>query len=314
MKPRANVLSGLGIERCSDARDDLEWIRRRLDDPNAAFVPVFRSQNLIEVATDSIRLRLLRVNDLPAPAPPVEEAIFLGTLGKRPLFALGIDEAQARLLADDGRKFKDLRWLVPLLDGEDAAVGAYARAICYWHYRHRYCGICGAPNASRSGGFRLRCSGCGKDQFPRVDPAIIVAVGHGDRLLLGRQAAWDRGRYSTLAGFVEPGEALEDAVVREVNEEAGVSVVRCEYHSSQPWPFPSSLMLGFLAEAGDDAIRVGAELEDARWFEADDIRTGLRSGDLRLPPHASISFRLIEHWLKRRAGVELSQWKTDKGW
>jgi NAD+ diphosphatase len=140
--------------------------------------------------------------------------------------------------------------------------------------------------------------------FPRVDPAIIVIVGDGDRCLLGRQASWNPTRWSTLAGFVEPGESLEDAVRREVFEEAGVRVGDCAYHSSQPWPFPSSLMLGFVAQASDATIRVGAELADARWFSVGDLVDGFADGSLTLPPRLSVSRELIAHWL-REHGVDL---------
>lgn len=310
----ANVLAGLEIERCSDARDDLDWIGARLREPDATFVPVFRGRNLVARGGDSVELPTLGSADLPVELPAPEDAIFLGRLHGRATFAVALNEDQAGALSDRDREFRDLRWIVPVLDGTAAAVGAYARAICYWHYRHRYCGVCGGRTQLRSGGFRLTCGRCGKDHFPRVDPAIIVAVSHGERLLLGRQAAWDAGRYSTLAGFVEPGESLEDAVRREVAEESGIALARCDYHSSQPWPFPSSLMLGFLAEAAGVDIRVGEELEDAAWFTVEALRDGLASGRLRLPPHASISFRLIEHWLARTHGIALTEWKTDRGW
>ena len=135
---------------------------------------------------------------------------------------------------------------------------------------------------------------CGQQSFPRIDPAIIVLITDGERALLGRQASWPAGRFSTLAGFVEPGESLEDAVTREMYEEAGISVTDIRYHSSQPWPFPSSLMLGFTARALNNVIALNdAELEDARWFS----RAAVLRGEVGLPPPTSVSFRLIEHWL-----------------
>jgi NAD+ diphosphatase len=153
----------------------------------------------------------------------------------------------------------------------------------------------GAKTVPAKGGHVLVCTNpaCRHEQFPRIDPAIIVLVSDEGRALLGRQASWPVGRYSTIAGFVEPGESLEDAVAREVLEETGVKVDRIEYHSSQPWPFPSSLMLGFTAHAVSDEVHLrDQELEDARWF----TRTDLASGSPLLPPRQSISFRLIEHW------------------
>jgi NAD+ diphosphatase len=154
-------------------------------------------------------------------------------------------------------------------------------------------------------GFIRRCTNaeCDRQHFPRTDPAIIVLVTHGDRALLGRQAKWDATWYSVLAGFVEPGESLEQAVRREVKEEAGITVGEVRYDSSQPWPFPSSLMIGFTAEALDDDIRIGDdELEDARWFTRADVDAGLEAGELRLSPRISISRHLIESW--RLAGVD----------
>jgi len=154
---------------------------------------------------------------------------------------------------------------------------AYARALVSWRRRHHYCGSCGTATVSRSAGHVRVCpdQGCGDEQFPRLDPAVIVLVSDGARALLGRQKAWPPGRYSTIAGFVEPGESLEDAVLREVLEETGVAVRECRYHSSQPWPFPSSLMLGFTAEADAAAVpRADDELEDVRWFTREDVAAG----------------------------------------
>jgi NAD+ diphosphatase len=169
--------------------------------------------------------------------------------------------------------------------------------------------VCGAPVVVVTAGHRARCTNpdCAIEHFPRVDPAMIVIVSYGDACLLGRQATWPERRYSTLAGFVEPGESLEDTVRREVFEEAGVRVGDCAYHSSQPWPFPASLMVGFTAEAVDPTIRLGGELAEARWFTADDIVRGLAERTLGLSPPVSVSFRLIEHWMRENAGVELRE-------
>lgn len=159
----------------------------------------------------------------------------------------------------------------------------------------------------------MRCTSatCGAEHFPRLDPAIIVLVTDGERALLGRQAAWPEGRYSTIAGFVEPGESLEDAVAREVLEETGVTVIDPVYHSSQPWPFPSSLMIGFTAfAAGDSEPRADEELEDVRWFSREDIAAGVPA----LPPPQSVSFRLIEDWYDARTSLPLRQTQGLKPW
>jgi len=187
----------------------------------------------------------------------------------------------------------------------------------FWRNQHRYCGHCGAPTRSSSAGHVLQCSSpdCGFQQFPRLDPAIIVLVRHGERALLGRQSSWPIGRYSTIAGFVEPGESLEDAVIREVREETGIVVSRAHYHSSQPWPFPSSLMLGFMADAATTAIECAdEELEEARWFTRADIEAAQNSAEPVLPPPQSISYHLIESWHDDGAGRPLAQIMKDRHW
>jgi len=172
--------------------------------------------------------------------------------------------------------------------------------MMHWHARHRFCGVCGESAEPRDAGHVRACTSpaCGAIHFPRTDPAVIVLVTRGDRTLLGRQPVWDAGRYSTLAGFVEPGESLEDAVAREVHEETGVRLSSVRYHSSQPWPFPSSLMVGFTAEAASDEITIDPdELEDARWFTRDEIRREMDAGTFLLPSEISIAYRLIAEWL-----------------
>jgi NAD+ diphosphatase len=194
-------------------------------------------------------------------------------------------------------RFEELRPLSALLPAAEAGLLAYVRALAVWRARSRHCGLCGARTVPIRAGHCLVCSNpaCAEEFFPRIDPAIIVLVCDGERALLGRQASWPPRRYSTIAGFVEQGESLEDAVAREVEEETGVRIVSASYDSSQPWPFPSSLMLGFRAQAAPGSVvRVGGELEDARWF----TRAQLTSGEALAPPSHSISWRLISGWLE----------------
>jgi len=194
-------------------------------------------------------------------------------------------------------RYEELRPLSALLPADEAGLLAYARALAVWRARTRHCGVCGAPTAPIRAGHCLVCNNhaCAEEFFPRIDPAIIVLVCDGERALLGRQASWPPRRYSTIAGFVEPGESLEDAVAREVEEETGVRIVSARYDSSQPWPFPSSLMLGFQAHAAPGSpVRLSAELEDARWF----TRAQLAAGEALAPPSHSISWRLISGWLE----------------
>ena len=203
----------------------------------------------------------------------------------------------------DGAIPLDLREIGPLVDARDGSLLALARAITYWHNHNPFCSACGSPTISIQGGFARRCTSgkCDRQHFPRTDPAVIMLVTRpgpaGGLCLLGRQAAWPEGRFSTLAGFVEPGETLEGAVAREVYEETGVRITDVRYQSSQPWPFPASLMLGFRARAVSAEISLNdEELQDARWFTRDEV---LRFEELgfQLPRGGSISRWLVSAWL-----------------
>jgi NAD+ diphosphatase len=290
---RRNVLSGPYLDRNAPLRTDPEGLARALADPSSRWVPLCANRNLV-TATDPMRALTLPLADLPAAGLDPQELVLLGRRGPVALFAGEGAETVVSVIAP-GARLEDLRGLVAMLPQEDAGLLAYARALLTWRHRHRFCGICGSPTAAARAGQVRVCSNsnCRHEAFPRLDPAVIVLVSDGDQVLLGRQASWPAGRYSTIAGFVEPGESLEDAVEREVQEETGVKVDRIEYHSSQPWPFPSSLMVGFKARAlGREIERRDLELEDARWFS----RAQIAAGTPLLPLRQSISFRLIEDW------------------
>jgi NAD+ diphosphatase len=197
--------------------------------------------------------------------------------------------------------FRNLRDVGALLSARDASLMAYARAISYWHQGHRFCGSCGSPTVSAEAGHLRVCTSqlCGEQHFPRTDPAVIVRVASrdGSRCLMARKSFWPGRMHSVIAGFVEPGESLEMAVVREVAEETGIHARNIHYFSSQPWPFPRSLMLGFTAEATDEAIHLNdGELDAAGWFSREEILRGLRDGTFDVPTSVSISHRLIEAW------------------
>jgi NAD+ diphosphatase len=180
---------------------------------------------------------------------------------------------------------------------------AYARGLMHWHARHRFCGVCGSPTESAEAGHVRRCTNpaCAAMHFPRTDPAVIVLVTDGSRALLGRQKSWPPGMHSVLAGFVEPGESLEDTVRREVHEETGIVVDEITYHSSQPWPFPSSIMLGFTARAATTALHVDPdELESAAWFEREFLLNSPENESFKLSRRDSIARRLIDDWLADR--------------
>lgn len=201
--------------------------------------------------------------------------------------------------------FVDLRAVGPLVGRADGAVMAYARGLMYWQRRHRFCGVCGSACIAAQAGHVRRCANpeCAADHFPRTDPAVIVLVTRGDRCLLGRQRHWRPGMHSTLAGFVEPGESLEEAVIREVREESGAVLRDPIYQSSQPWPFPASLMLGFRAEAESLALDVNRrELDDAGWYARGWLRASPEDDGFRLPRRDSIARRLIDDWLAEDDG------------
>ena len=229
-------------------------------------------------------------------------AVLLGLDGDgRAWFALAADTVE--VAASGAPTRVDLRTAAATWPLREATAFAQARAVLHWRARHRFCGACGGALDYERAGWLGRCMQCGLEHYPRTDPAVIVAVSDGARLLLGRQASWPARRYSTLAGFVEPGETLEQTIVREVFEESGVRVRACRYLASQPWPFPSSLMLGFMAEAEPDEPRPNdEELEDARWFTRDEVGAALRGetrdAGLLLSPRLSISRWLVECWYR----------------
>jgi NAD+ diphosphatase len=308
---RRNIFAGPYLDRTAHLRAAPAWFAAALADSQSRVVPVWKSRSLIDTG-EAPRAVFIGLDSLPAEKRSGAELILLGSFAGRSLFAVEFQSEQAPELAPNAR-FEDLRMMASLLPADEAGVLAYARAMISWRAQHRFCGVCGHPTQPIKGGHVLICTNpaCQHEQFPRTDPAVIVLVSDGERALLGRQAAWPAGRYSTIAGFVEPGESLEDAVIREVFEETGISVDAVEYHSSQPWPFPASLMLGFTAHAASTEImRRDDELEDARWFTREDIASGFP----KVPPGVSISFRLIEHWFDAAGGPRLRDLQGANTW
>jgi NAD+ diphosphatase len=281
-----NTFTGAALDRAGDRRADDGWVAAQRADPAARAVVAGRD-GVHVTSGEPTRLALV----------PLEEAgdaepLLLGLDERGPVFAAEGDRSRLTLLG--------LREAAAALPQADGGLAAYAAALLNWHRRHRFCANCGAPTEVREGGHVRRCPSCGAEHHPRTDPVVIMLVLRGDDVLLGRQATWPFGRYSALAGFVEPGESLEEAVAREVLEESGVRIGAPRYVSSQPWPFPASLMLGFVApwEAGEPQIG-DEELEDARWFSREEVEAAVRGqGALRLPPPMAIARRLIDGWLE----------------
>jgi NAD+ diphosphatase len=300
MTSPGNYFAGNYLDRRAEERATEQWLAAARADPDTRYIALHGTATLMQPDESgaATRIAFLTHDDPRVANASPENLMLLGWFRGLRCVMVELDpdtpeSAQADLAR--GESFAELRPLALNLEPDDAGLLAYARALTIWRGNHRYCGRCGSPTVATRAGHARRCSRCDHESFPRIDPAIIVLVRNGERALLGRQPSWPPKRYSTIAGFVEPGESLEDAVRREVREETAIEVTAVHYHSSQPWPFPSALMLGFIAD-GLDATPVtqDAELEDAQWF----TREQVHSGEILLPPPESISRRLIEHWLK----------------
>jgi NAD+ diphosphatase len=306
MRP-SNLFASGHLDRAHHLRAEPTALASALANPGARAVVVWRSRSLV-LGGEAPQPALLPLADLGSllEREDVRDALVLLGIdeGHVPYFAVDIsplDEPLAEVALRECGELLDLRQIGGLLDQRSGSLLAYARAMATWHRRHRFCGSCGARTEIRHGGHLRSCTaeGCDLEQFPRSDPAVIMLVyDESERCLLGRQSSWPGGVFSTLAGFVEPGESLEDAVAREVFEEVGIRVLDAAYHSSQPWPFPTSLMLGFFARAEHGDPRLDpAELESARWFGRDELHALIASREVRLPPRVSIARRLIDDWL-----------------
>jgi NAD+ diphosphatase len=313
LRSRSNTFARLELDRFAESRGDTDWVEARLSAAHTRFL-LLRDDGRALVTADAAALRELDASERNRFAGDAEPS-YLGHAEGVDRFLVRLDAARADTVADAlGAAFVTLRQAGGAWPPFEAGLFAYALGLANWQARTRFCAACGAPVRLQAAGHRARCTSaeCGIEHFPRTDPAIIVIVGYKDACLLGRMTRLAPGRFTTLAGFVEPGEALEEAVRREVFEEAGVRVAHSDYHSSQPWPFPASIMIGFTAEAEDPRIIVGPELAEARWFTAEQLIAGLDARTLVLPPRLSIAYRLIEHWLRQRAGVELDSVANDE--
>lgn len=275
------------VDRSADRRADDGWLARAYDDPGTRVLRL--SGGAVAVLGEP---SVLDLDTRPDVAPASR-------------FFLGLDEESVAYFAvtvgspppDDGT-YRGLRDIGALLGDRDVGLLVHAVSLANWHATHTHCPRCGAPTHPEAAGHLRRCEADGSEHYPRTDPAVIMAVVDADdRLLLGRQATWHEGRFSTLAGFVEPGESLEAAVRREVAEEVGLRIGRVTYLGSQPWPFPSSLMLGFTAAAETvDVVRHDGEIAEARWYTRESMIDDIGAGRLLVSPTISIARRLIEHW------------------
>ncbi|MGO4573141.1 NAD(+) diphosphatase [Microvirga sp. 2TAF3] len=282
------------------AERDPEALSRHGKDPNAAIVLLAGDLPVLKAGEPGTGLLPASVlNRLPA----YQEQVFLGFLQDKPVIATLVAPEAAELFHDDPDfVVENLRAIAvrDLVPAQELGTLAMAKSLLDWHARHRFCANCGAPTKHAQAGFRRDCAACGAQHFPRTDPVVIMLVTRGDKCLLGRQSRFAEKMYSCLAGFLEPGETIEDAVRREVFEEAGVRVGKVRYLASQPWPFPSSIMIGCAGEAEtDDIVIDDTELEDARWFTRDDIRRMLDGvhDEFAAPSPIAIAHHLLREWM-----------------
>ncbi|MFP6688933.1 MAG: NAD(+) diphosphatase [Alphaproteobacteria bacterium] len=299
-----NVFSGVPLDRVDHLRTDTAWIEARLNDPASRFVPVWNQQSIV---FDGAEPRAA-LNDRQSIAELLDSNAPLAFLGVAPddggiaHFAVDFSHLPEETLTAryTGGALMDLRDSVQLVPAHEASILAYARGLMYWHRKNGFCAACGHKSETRRAGHERICTNpaCGAVHFPRTDSAVIVLVHDGDDCLLCRQSHWPTGMHSTLAGFLEPGESLEEAVAREIFEESGVQIADVRYHSSQPWPFPASIMVGFMAKANSREINVDdKELEYAHWYGRDWLRNVVDSDDFRMPGKYSIARRLIGDWI-----------------
>lgn len=309
-----NSFTSVRLDRLAEYRDDPDWLAQAIESPSARFLPQWRGRSLMNSDETGRQVVYLERSELDA---GFGTPTLLGRDSRHCYFAVAVDDGAQEWLLENhpGASFLDLRRASAELHEKHAGILAYAKALLYWQYRNAFCGSCGSPTRPVSAGHRLECSNavCGRESFPRIDPAIIVLVTHDDACLLGHNARWPERRFSTLAGYVEPGESLEDAVTREVFEESRVRLSGIRYASSQPWPFPASAMCGFYAEAASRDCGPTEEMQEVRWFTAKQLRKAVLEEDIRIPPPVSIAFRLIADWYRRQCGEDLEAVRQTAG-
>jgi NAD+ diphosphatase len=299
LEMRFNTFAGAPLDRAADRRADADWIAAQLAAPDSLAIALWDGQPLVE--TGAPRLALLPIDLADQLSGGPERLVFLGLREGGALFALDLedptDPAEGPLQGFGA--FQNLRPAAAILPAGDAAIAAAAKALFEWRRRHQHCSVCGQSSQPADGGWKRVCSACGAEHFPRTDPVVIMLPHHGDRCMLGRQEVWPPGMFSALAGFMEPGECIEEACARELAEEAGLRARVVRYHSSQPWPFPNSLMIGLIAEVEDDeGAPDQTELSEVRWFtraEARELLAGRIEG-LFTPPPFAIAHQLLKTW------------------
>jgi NAD+ diphosphatase len=299
-----NTFAGNPLDRASDRRVDADWLAEQLASPEALGVALWNGKVLVEPRADGgVQIAYVAGRLTSELAAGTERLLFLGLWKEAPVFAVDIEgpaDPAEGMLQGMG-VFEELRAVAARLPGTDAGILATARAMFEWRRRHTHCANCGQPTQPQDGGWKRRCAACEAEHFPRTDPVVIMLPFNGERCMLGRQEQWPAGMFSALAGFVEPGESIEEACARELNEEAGLHALGVRYHSSQPWPYPTSLMIGLIAEVEDEeAAPDQTELSEVRWFTRDEARD-LLAGKIEAtfaPPPLAIAHQLIKAWVE----------------
>lgn len=302
-----NTFAGNPLDRASERRTDAAWLRARLEHADSIAITMWDGKPLVEADSDGgVRLAYIAPRLARELSGGEERLLFLGLWKETAVFALDLegpaDPAEGPVQGLG--RFEDLRGLAMRLPGAEAAMVATAKGVFEWRRRHRFCAACGQPSEVAEAGWKRICPACRVEHFPRTDPVVImlpVQIGEDgeERCLLGRQAIWPAGMHSALAGFVEPGESIEEACARELKEEAALETLTVRYHSTQPWPYPSSLMIGLIATVGPgEATPDQTELEAVRWFTRPEAQALLRGElpDLFAPPKLAIAHQLIRAW------------------
>ncbi|MFL5295321.1 MAG: NAD(+) diphosphatase [Phenylobacterium sp.] len=300
-----NTFAGNPLDRASDKRSDAEWLARQLASDESLGLALWNGQPFVEPGKDGRK----QIAYLPAKlvgelAGGPERLLFMGLWKETAVFAVDLEgaanPAEGGPLEGLG-KFEDLRAIALKVPPTEAAILATAKQMFEWRRRHLHCAVCGQPSEPREGGWKRQCPACEAEHFPRTDPVVIMLPYHGGRCMLGRQERWPKGMFSALAGFLEPGESIEEACARELAEEAGLRTRKVRYHSTQPWPYPSSLMIGLIAEVEDDeGTPDQTELSEIRWFTREEARE-LIAGQLEdaaAPNPLAIAHQLIKAWVE----------------
>lgn len=305
LPPSPIPFTGNPLDRASERRGDRAWLEEQWDEDGALAVAMWNGQPLVEDAdrADGVQIAYVPAGLARAACPEEERQAFLGLWKGTAVFGVdfhdSLDPAQGPLRGYG--RFEDLRAVASRLPGPDAGVCATAKGVFEWARRTRHCSVCGHAVVAADGGWKRLCPACDAEHFPRTDPVVIMLAAHGEQCLLGRQSRFPKGMWSALAGFVEPGETIEEACARELKEEAGLTAVAVRYHATQPWPYPASLMIGLIAEVSDtEATPDQTELEAVRWFGKAEARA-LLAGEVEgafAPPPLAIAHHLLKAWVE----------------